>query len=129
MNHTERFLQIIQRISKESGVSIPDSYEYRTAFLDCWKCNKEVLIFNWNKDLETPPQPMPKTVEKKLVKTTEIEHWVNNCPYCENIQGDFFIDSEPDSPMFVLDEIKNDKDSYEADVDRMAKYYFENIIR
>jgi hypothetical protein len=95
------FQQKISDISKVTKISLPTSY-YRYAFQSCWKCNKEIIVFSWNDEIPAL-KPIPKTIQLRYSRTAGHKYWANTCPYCDSIQGDFFLHSEPDSPFFGVD--------------------------
>ncbi|MHB9131913.1 MAG: competence protein CoiA family protein [Armatimonadota bacterium] len=91
-------------IAERMRITLPTSY-YRYGICDCWRCGKEILVFLWPKDglhdAKTPSgMPMPKTIQLRYSKMAHGEYWVNTCPFCNSIQGDFFLYMEPDSPFF-----------------------------
>lgn len=110
MDKIKSFKEIIEKISKETGIEIPQGYKYRYAPYLCWKCNKRILIFNWTNPLisgpiDTPPEPIPKTLQKRYTAMSNETYWANVCPFCDSVQGDFYINCEPESPLIVIGEI------------------------
>jgi len=120
----KRHKGIIIEISQKTDVSIPKEY-YRTTYSECWKCNKNILLFTWpgcrdENEIFRPKEPLPKTIQFRYSKTAGIKYWSNTCPYCGSLQGDFFLYSEPDSPLFGFvcgdDTIK----SFDSDMKTLA---------
>jgi ssDNA-binding Zn-finger/Zn-ribbon topoisomerase 1 len=114
----------IERISSVSGVPLPTAY-YRSACTDCWRCQKEILVFDWpGKDMhnDVPPRGAnrPRTVQLKYSKTAGGKYWANTCPYCKSIQGDFFLYSEPDGPFFGFTSGPDRSDQFDRDIKRLA---------
>lgn len=97
----------IELVSKASSIALPQSY-YRYAIYECWKCNKDIIVFTWPSKNETwtgsKPVgiPIPSTIKKTLSKTVGDEYWANTCPYCSSLQGDFYLYGEPDGPFFAF---------------------------
>lgn len=119
------FNKAIIDISKESGVFVPDEY-YRTAYTECWRCRKTILVFSWpereNEEV-IPREPRPKTIQYRYSKMAGSKYWANTCPYCKSIQGDFFLYSEPDSPLFGFDCGDDSIESYKSDMQALAVHY------
>lgn len=105
MNLLDSYKERARLIAKKSGVAFPTEY-YRTAYIECWKCKKEILIFAWprqRENMEPVRQPRPRSIQYRYSKMAGQKYWMNTCPYCNMSQGDFFIFSEPDSPLFGFD--------------------------
>lgn len=133
MNRTEEFKKLIERISVESNIPIPEGYTYRYAPFECWKCNKEMLVFTWTEPLisgsiNIPPDPRPITLKERYTSTSNQTYWANVCPQCDSVQGDFFVKNEPDSPLFVIQEVVDDKDAFHKDMEEMADYFYETLV-
>ncbi len=96
-----QFMKEIEIISKETGIEIPKTY-YRYGLCECYKCGKKILAFAWP-DESPKEQPMPKTIGKRATKMSGEEYWNNSCPYCNAVQGKYFLFSEPDGPFFGLE--------------------------
>jgi len=116
--------ETLLKISMQSGVSLLKEY-YRATYSECWKCNEDILLFTWpgcrNENEEiTPKEPRPKTVQYRYSKTAGINYWSNTCPYCESLQGEFFLYSEPDSPLFGFTCGDDSIESYKADIKTLA---------
>jgi len=70
---------------------------------ECWKCKKEILVFSWPKtkwEEHKPPkvEPIPRTIQYRYSKTARSHYWVNTCPYCKCIQGDWFLPAYDEWP-------------------------------
>jgi thiol-disulfide isomerase/thioredoxin len=104
----------VLKISEETGVILPQK-DYLYGIISCYNCSKEILIFTWL-DLENNDEEIsfaiysqdipdgknkPKTIKYIESRTIESSYWANSCPYCDALQGDFFLHNEPDSPFFV----------------------------
>ena len=98
--------QRCERVSMATGLPVPTKY-YITGVTQCWKCHKEILVYTWpghDSFSKEPPKikPIPQTIQYRSSKTVGDSYWVNTCPYCHAIQGDFYLFSEPDGPFFGL---------------------------
>lgn len=89
----------IQEIAKECGVPLPIESKYDYALHTCYKCERQMIVFDWsNSEMwgkEEPPEPIPKTVQKRYTKTIEDSYWANVCPFCDSVQGDWYLNMEP----------------------------------
>ncbi|MFA6897145.1 MAG: hypothetical protein WCQ96_02590 [Patescibacteria group bacterium] len=112
------FMQEISRVSKETGIEIPELY-YRYGLHHCYKCEKEILVFAWPHKVPRE-KPMPKTIGNNFTKTTGHKYWNNSCPYCQAVQSEFFLFSEPDGPFFAF-ECSGD---FTADIKGIATYHY-----
>ncbi|MBL8151643.1 MAG: hypothetical protein JNN15_17085, partial [Blastocatellia bacterium] len=63
-----------------------------------------------------------RTVQYRFSKTVGDKYWVNTCPYCESIQGDFFLYSEPDGPFFTVDLEEDSSVAFDRDMLKIAEY-------
>jgi hypothetical protein len=105
------FNRRVLKISKETGVILPQKDYF--GIIPCYSCGKEILIFTWLNDFhedyegsgfamysQSIPDEKNKPKTVKYVKSTTINksYWENNCPYCNALQGDFFLHAEPDYP-------------------------------
>lgn len=128
--------EIISKISKDTGVEIPNGYKYRYAPYQCWKCHKDILIFIWSDrsllggDSDIPPEPRPRSLQLRSTQMSGESYWANTCTYCDSVQGDFFIKAEPDSPFFsTVDAVIDTKGSFDTDMDKIANYYFTELYQ
>lgn len=133
MERVKEFTEIVERIAKETGVNLPTGLNYRYAPYDCWKCGKEMVVFKWchgriEGEIEKPPEPIPKTIKERYTSTSDETYWANVCPHCDNVQGDWFLSVEPDSPFFTLHDIEDTKESFESDIAGIAEYYFSQLV-
>ena len=91
----EQFQIKVNKIAKRTGIELPDHY-YRYGFCSCWKCKREIIVFAWPKasewDNSAPKgRPIPRTIQYRYSKTAGTKYWVNTCPRCKSIQGDYFL--------------------------------------
>jgi Competence protein CoiA-like family len=134
----------IQTISEKTKVPIPDTY-FRTAYDNCQKCGKEILIFVWPVDSTNGYQTAfsrpgefiysqklpsgtkkPKTIQFRCPETGGTKYWANTCPYCNSIQDDFFLFlfNGPDSPLFHFSCRGNTEEEFNSDMRSLAIRYF-----
>jgi len=111
-------------VSKQTNIDLPTEY-YRFGISNCWKCNKTILVFTWPDHTlfstkGSDKKPRPATIQWKYSKMAGSSYWANCCPYCNSIQGDFFLHAEPEGPFFGLNEVKDDKVSFDKDMKRIA---------
>lgn len=92
--------KLLEQTAKECGIDLPltdSSYEY--ALHTCYKCDRQMIVFNWsNSELwekEVPPEPIPKIVQLRYTKTIDESYWTNVCPFCDSVQGDWYLNMEP----------------------------------
>lgn len=129
MENLEQFLAVVGRVSEATKVPLPEGYKYRYAPYKCWKCKGEMIAFVWPEDewsdeSSVPPEPIPKTVRVSYTQMSDSEYWANVCPHCEAVQGDFYVFSEPDSPLFGSRTLfRDDKESFESDMMKIAQHY------
>jgi hypothetical protein len=132
MEYLPQFNKLIERISSETKVELPAGYKYRYAPRSCWKCAKDILIFKWcnsmlEGEIEKPPEPVPHTIQIRHTAMSGEDYWANTCPYCNSVQGDFYISNEPDSPLFILGGIEDDPKSFESDMLRISEYFYTTL--
>jgi len=118
----------IQTISHKTGTAIPETF-FRTAYNDCWKCGEEILIFVWPNDSmrgDLLPNGIgrPETIQFRYSKMAKTKYWANTCPYCNSLQGDFFLYSEPDSPLFGFRCGGNSDEDFAKDMQSLSIRYF-----
>ncbi len=124
----QKYNQKIKSISQQTKVEIPTTF-YRTAYSSCWRCGKELLLFVWPNDSmhshKLPENiPRPKTVQYRYSKMAGSKYWANTCPHCKSIQGDFFLFSEPDSPLFGFHCSGNSEKGFRKDMKHLAIRYY-----
>jgi len=123
-----KFQAKAKKIAQATGVELPKNY-YRYGITKCWNCGREIIVFAWPKriptiwsDDEPKFKPRPKTIQYRFSKTAHCKYWVNTCPYCEAIQGDFFLHCEPDGPFFGIDITVDSPEAFKEDMKRIAWY-------
>lgn len=91
--------RVIEEVAKECGVLLPVESKYEYALHICYKCEKQMIVFDWsNSEMwskEEPPEPIPKTVQKRYTQTIGESYWANVCPFCNSVQGDWYLNMEP----------------------------------
>jgi len=125
----KQYFDKLQTISIKTGIKIPNSF-YRTSYYKCWKCEKEILVFAWPKNLShklAKDKQKPKTIQYRYSKMAREKYWANTCPYCNALQGDFFLFSEPDSPLFGFECGEDTKEDFEEDILKLALNIRENF--
>lgn len=125
----QKFQLKINQISEKSHIKLPTTY-YRHGFCICWKCKREIVVFAWPKDGihdDSAPKvkPPPRTIQYRFSKTAGHKYWVNTCPYCQSIQGDFFLYNEPSGPFFAVNINvfeKNSSITFKRDMMKIAQH-------
>ncbi len=118
----------VNEIAKQTNVDLPDRY-YRYGFWECWKCKREIILFAWPKtsdwDKSAPKvKPIPRTIQYRYSKTVADRYWVNTCPYCKSIQGDWFLFAYP-GPFFGVHYKEDSQDAYNKDMQDIVVGYAE----
>ena len=120
-----KFQAKAKKIAQAVGIELPSTY-YRYGITKCWNCGREIIVFAWPKnmwsDADPKLKPYPKTIQFRFSGTAGSKYWVNTCPYCEAIQGDFFLHSEPDGPFFGISIEEDSTEAFEEDMRRIAWY-------
>ena len=121
-----RFQIKVNEIAKQTGVELPNRY-YRYGFCECWRCKREIIVFAWPKvsewDYSAPKvKPIPKTIQYRYSKTVGGKYWVNTCPRCKSIQGDFFLFFGSNGPFFGIRCKENSQDAYNRDMESIVNY-------
>ena len=124
----KQFDTIVNEIAKQTNVELPDRY-YRYGFWECWKCKREIILFAWPKtsdwDKSAPKvKPIPRTIQYRYSKTVADKYWVNTCPYCKSIQGDWFLFAYP-GPFFGVHCKEDSQDAYNKDMQDIVVGYAE----
>lgn len=119
-----RFQARARQIAKASNLELPDVY-YRYGICKCWKCKREIVVFTWPKDGmhdQSAPKvkPIPRTVQYRFSKTVGDKYWANTCPYCQSIQGDFFLHAEPDGAFFGINCEEDSPTAFDRDMLKIA---------
>ena len=125
-----RFQVKVKEIAKQTGIELPIHY-YRYGFCKCWKCKREIIVFAWPKasewDISAPKvEPIPRTIQYRYSNTVGGKYWVNTCPLCKSIQGDWHLFSEPDGPFFGLHCKENSQEAYHKDRQYIVGYAIYN---
>ena len=120
----EQFQVRTNEIAKQTGVKLPDHY-YRYGFCECWRCKREIIVYAWPKasewDNSAPKvKPIPQTIQYRYSKTIGGKYWVNTCPRCKSIQGDWPLFCEPDGPFFGIRCEENSRETYHKDMQRIV---------
>ena len=126
----EQFRIKVNKIAKETGIELPDRY-YRYGFCECWKCKRDIIVFTWPKASEwdnSQPRvkPMPRTIQYRYSNTVGGKYWVNTCPRCKSIQGDWGLFFKPDGPFFGIRCEENSQDAYHKDMQNIVGYAIYN---
>ena len=121
-----RFQVKVKEIAKQTGIELPTHY-YRYGFCKCWKCKREIIVFAWPKtsewDKSAPKvEPIPRTIQYRYSNTVGNKYWVNTCPRCRSIQGDWHLFSEPDGPFFGVRCEENSREAYREDMQDIIGY-------
>jgi hypothetical protein len=120
----KKFISKANLIAQKSLIPLPNKF-YRFGICICWKCNKEILVFSWP-EVSNLKEPKPRTIQFKYSKMANEKYWANTCPYCNSIQGNFFLYNEPDGPFFSFNCGNDTPEDYEKDISFIcfyAKYY------
>ncbi len=122
------FDEDVAAITKDLGIEVPKAV-FRYAPYECYKCRKKMLVYAWPKkeffSSENPPTNKSASIQWVSTKMSGTSYWGNVCPHCNAVQGDWFVHSEPDSPLFAFDgEIEEDsQERFEQDLQKIAEYY------
>jgi len=119
-----RFQARTAQIARYSKIELPEDY-FRYAPISCWRCKKSILVFTWpGKQLheDRPPrkEPTPRTIQYMYSKTLGGNYWANSCPYCQAIQGDWFLHFEPDGPFWSLSPLEDSVEAFNQDLRLIA---------
>ena len=125
-----QYLVKVKEIAKQTGIELPVHY-YRYGFCKCWKCKREIIVFAWPKtsewDKSAPKvKPIPRTIQYRYSNTVGNKYWVNTCPRCGSIQGDWHLFSEPDGPFFGIRCEENSQEAYHKDMQNIIGYAIYN---
>lgn len=116
----QRFQAKAAQIAVREKIELPTEY-YRYALSRCWRCEKEILVFTWpgqelHEKRQPNKQPLPKTVRYEVSQTVNSEYWANYCPYCQALQGDWFLFAEPDGPFFGFNCYEDSAEAFRQDL-------------
>lgn len=123
----EEFVIKTQLIAKKLGIELPTSY-YRYAPSECWECKKEIILYTYpgcNESLGgVPPDPTHVPIPSTLKKLFMWGSWqyANVCPYCDKLQGNFYLYNEPEGAFFGLDGIIDSQEAYDSDMAHIIEY-------
>jgi hypothetical protein len=121
-----RFQQAARQVAAETGIALPEIY-YRYAIHPCWRCDQRMLVFAWpggRMFSQAKPQhhPLPQTIQYRSSRMAGARYWVNTCPHCRAIQGDFFLHGEMDGPLAVMELCDEDTPpAFQRDLIRIAR--------
>lgn len=104
-------LHELREFCRRQGLFCPPSPPYFGAVLTCYRCDQPTVAYRWNSGSwsdRPPPQPRPPSVRVRGSRTAGSSYWANTCHRCGALLGDFYLHSEPDSPLFGLDELLHD---------------------
>lgn len=73
-------------------------------------------------------KPIPRTIQYRYSNTVGNKYWVNTCPRCGSIQGDWHLFSEPDGPFFGVRCEENSQEAYKRDMQNIIGYAIYNGI-
>jgi hypothetical protein len=83
----------VHKIAQETGIEIPA--RYKCGLHECYKCQREILVFDWQgrrwSKHKPVSRPIPWTIQYRFSNTVGHEYWINTCPHCKAIQGDWFL--------------------------------------
>jgi len=132
-----RFQAKAKQIAQATNVELPTAY-YRYGIHKCWKCKREILVFTWPSGEDKAPvlfenqapklKPIPRTIQYRFSKMAGTTYWVNTCPYCKAIQGDFFLNMEPDGAFFGVHCVDDSPTAFENDMLRIAAHAARNEL-
>jgi hypothetical protein len=125
-----RFQIKVNEIAQQTGVELPDRY-YRYGFCECWRCKREIIVYAWPKisewDYSAPKvKPIPRTIQYRYSRTVSRKYWVNTCPRCKSIQGDWPLFCEPDGPFFGIRCKEDSRGAYHKDMQRIVGHVVYN---
>lgn len=98
------YISRAKELAKQSNIDLPISF-YRFGISKCWKCNKRILVFTWPNHssfsiTEPTKKPKPRTIQWRYSNTVRSTYWANCCPFCNRIQGDFFLYDDYGGPFY-----------------------------
>lgn len=121
-----KFQAKIEQVAKANNLELPKTY-YRYGFCQCWRCKREIVVFAWPRggshdDSAPKMKARPRTVQYCFSKTIGRKYWANTCPYCQSIQGDFFLYHEPEGPFFGVSIDEDSPVTFNKDMMRISVY-------
>ncbi len=113
-----KYLNSLSRITK---ISLPRAHFRATGFT-CWNeaCLAEYLVFDWPERKEGKEPPVidrPSTIQYRYSKTTGSKSWVNTCPQCKKMLGEFYW------PALCDERSVDTQESYQTDMLDLAIRY------
>ncbi len=119
INSIDSYKDVANKIAKTMNISLPSIF-YRYGIHECWKCDKIILVFAWPEG--NMLEPIPKTIKKVSSPAANEEYYGNICPYCDSLQGKFFLYHEPDGPFYGLTCRSNTIENFEKDLNDIYEY-------
>ncbi len=121
-----KFQAKAKQIAKANNIELPKAY-YRYGITTCWKCKRVIIVFTWPEKefyVNSVPKvkPYPRTIQYRYSRSIGEKYWVNTCPYCHSIQGDFFLYMEPEGPFFALHIEEDSPEAFKKDLMKIALY-------
>lgn len=115
-----------EQVAKATNLQLPTIY-YRYGLHNCWKCRRRILVFGWTAlgihHHSIPENNPPRTIQYRYSKTARCKYWANTCPYCQSVQGNFFLYSEPDGPFFGMHFIDDAPEAFDRDIIKISAHY------
>ena len=71
-------------------------------------------------DKKRPRKKPPRTVLYAYSRTLRGDYWVNTCPFCGAIQGDFFMYRPWEGPFAPLHVLDDSPEAFEVDLVQIA---------
>ncbi len=110
------FYDLRKRLSIMRGQPILD-YKFRTAPYRCWRCDKAILVYAFLGDdfgiamheAEMDESKAPGSIQHRWVAMQNRRTWVNACPCCDAVQGEWFLHNEPTGSFFGF-RVEDDED-------------------
>lgn len=121
VNERQEYESKLEEVSQKSNVPIPGEF-YRTGISICWKCDNPILVFTWpgkqEWTQEKPNGQCPKTLEFRKSNTLGSMYLANTCPYCQALQGDFYL-SRPNNPFFNFNCGEDTPEDFQKDKEKL----------
>jgi hypothetical protein len=117
-----KHMDLITQIADATDVTLPGAF-FRTSYLVCWKCRKYILVFSWPHELYIDKEIekiKPRTIQTTYSKAAGHKYKGNICPFCDSLQGDFYLYNEPDGPFFEFNCGDNNPESFQEDMKSLA---------
>jgi hypothetical protein len=127
----KKFMIKVSNIASNTNITLPTEF-YRYSICSCYRCKKHIIVFTWPKENDDDdenenteivlPKPMPRTLQYRYSKMAHSKYLANTCPYCNALQGDFFLHSEPEAPFFCMGYDNNFSTDFTEDILKFAQY-------